>query len=77
MQHVKFSKKEAISTFYSQKTVGRYMKAICLFFSVSLCSWIGWELGASYGIMIAYWISFIGSLLGVFLGIFIYKRFLE
>lgn len=33
------------------------MKAICLFFSVSLCSWLGWELGASYGIMIAYWIS--------------------
>mgnify|MGYP003605476729 FL=1 len=53
------------------------MKAICLFFSVSLCSWIGWELGASYGIMIAYWISFIGSLLGIFLGILIYKRFLE
>jgi cytosine/uracil/thiamine/allantoin permease len=53
------------------------MKKICLFISISLCSWLGWEAGASWGIMTAYWISFFGSLLGVILGVLINRRFLD
>jgi len=53
------------------------MKKICLFVTIGLCSWLGWKLGASWGIMTAYWISFFGSLLGVYLGCFINRRFLD
>jgi|GEM_PF-607916 len=53
------------------------MKKICLFISISLCSWLGWEAGASWGIMTAYWISFVGSLLGVILGVLINRKFLD
>jgi len=53
------------------------MKKLVLFLSISICSWLGWKLGSSFGIMTAYWISFVGSLLGVFLGVFINRRFLE
>ncbi len=45
--------------------------------SISLCSWLGWEMGAWWGLMTAYWISFIGSLFGVILGVIINRRFLD
>ena len=53
------------------------MKKLCLFISISLCSWLGWKAGASWGIMAAYWVSFVGSLLGVILGVLINRRFFD
>jgi predicted outer membrane lipoprotein len=53
------------------------MKKLCLLLSISFFSWIGWKLGASFGIMTAYWLSFIGSLIGVVLGVIINQRFLD
>ena len=53
------------------------MKKICLFIAISLFSWLGWKLGASFGIMTAYWLSFIGSLVGVVAGCLVNQRFLD
>jgi len=53
------------------------MKKICLLLSISIGGWLGWKLGASWGIMTAYWISFIGSLIGVVIGVFLNCRFLD
>lgn len=53
------------------------MKKIVLFIAVSLVSWLGWELGASFGIMTAYWLSFVGSVVGVVAGVKFNSRFLE
>lgn len=53
------------------------MKKICLLIAITAGSWIGWELGASLGVMTAYWCSFVGSLLGVFVGYFFNQRYLD
>ena len=53
------------------------MKKLCLIIAISLCGWLGWKLGESFGIMTAYWMSFAGSLLGVFVGCFFNRRYLE
>lgn len=53
------------------------MKKICLITAITLFSWLGWMLGASFGIMTAYWLSFAGSLLGVVVGVSINRRFLD
>lgn len=53
------------------------MKQICLFIIISLFSWGGWALGASWGIMTAYWISFFGSLIGVVLGVLFNRKFFD
>lgn len=44
------------------------MKKICLLVSITLCSWLGWWLGDQFGMMTAYLLSFVGSILGVFVG---------
>jgi len=53
------------------------MKKICLITAISLFGWLGWKLGAPFGIMTAYWLSFAGSLIGVFVGCFINRRYLD
>lgn len=53
------------------------MKKICLLVAITLCSWLGWMLGDSFGIMTAYLMSFAGSLAGVFLGCFINRQYLN
>lgn len=53
------------------------MKKICLFTAISIFGWFGWKLGEPFGIMTAYWISFVGSLIGVFAGCFINRRYLD
>ena len=53
------------------------MKKICLILAITFCSWLGWRLGESYGIMTAYWLSFAGSLIGVLLGCFFNRRYLD
>jgi hypothetical protein len=45
------------------------MKTVIIILCVSLFSWIGWWLGARFGLMAAYLLSFIGSLIGVYGGV--------
>jgi TM2 domain-containing membrane protein YozV len=53
------------------------MKKIILFISVSLFGYIGWWCGAAIGgIMTAYLLSLVGSLVGVILGVRINRRYL-
>lgn len=53
------------------------MEKIILILTITLFSWLGWKLGDSYGLMTAYWLSFIGSLAGVIVGVFINRRYLN
>jgi hypothetical protein len=53
------------------------MRKISLIMTITLFSWLGWNLGESYGLMTAYWMSFGGSLVGVFVGCFINRRYLD
>jgi hypothetical protein len=53
------------------------MAKIILILTISLFSWLGWQLGDTYGLMTAYWLSFIGSLAGVFVGVLINRKYLQ
>jgi hypothetical protein len=53
------------------------MKKLCLFIFISLGGYAGWRLGASFGIMTAYFISLIGSLAGVIVGCIINRKYLD
>ena len=44
------------------------MKKICLLTSITLFSWIGWQLGNRFGVGIAYLISVLGSVVGAYVG---------
>ena len=52
------------------------MKKIVLLLSITFFGWVGWWLGARFGIMTAYWISFAGSLAGVYVGCRINRDYL-
>lgn len=52
------------------------LKKLILFIAISLGSWLGWEMGVSYGIMTAYWMSLVGSLVGVVAGVLFNGRFM-
>jgi len=53
------------------------MKKIILLFAITLCGWLGWIAGDSFGIMTAYLMGFAGSLIGVVLGVIINQRYLD
>ncbi len=53
------------------------MKKIILFLSISFFGWVGWRLGQGAGIMTAYLLSVVGSLLGVVVGVLFNRRYLE
>lgn len=53
------------------------MKKIILFLSISVFGWVGWWLGARFGIMTAYLISMATSLLGVVVGVLFNRKYLE
>ena len=53
------------------------MKKIVLLLSITIFGWIGWWLGARFGIMTAYFISFAGSLIGVYIGCRINRDYLD
>jgi len=53
------------------------MKKIILFLSISVFGWVGWWLGARFGIMTAYLISMATSLLGVVVGVLFTRKYLE
>ena len=41
---------------------------LCIFVGMSVGSWAGWALGESGGVMTAFLVSGVGSLVGVYLG---------
>ena len=53
------------------------MKKLSLMMTITILSWLGWKLGEPFGLMTAYWLSFAGSLAGVFVGCFINRRYLD
>ncbi len=53
------------------------MKKICLLVFITLGGSLGWWLGASFGIMTAYFVSLVGSLAGVVVGCIINQRYLD
>lgn len=55
------------------------MKKIILLLSITLFSWLGWEMGARLGgsLMTSYLLSFVGSLFGVYLAVKINRDYLE
>ena len=44
------------------------MDKLCIFIGVTVFGWLGWWLGARFGIMTGYVLSGIGSLVGVYVG---------
>ena len=58
--------------FYS----GMNMKTVIILLCVSLFSWIGWWIGARFGLMAAYLLSFIGSLIGAYGGVRINREYM-
>ncbi len=41
------------------------MKKLIILLSISLYGWIGWWIGSHFGLWIAYWSCFAGSIIGV------------
>jgi hypothetical protein len=52
------------------------MRKIWMIASVTICSWLGWTLGADFGAMTAYMLSFAGSLVGVVLAVWVNQKYL-
>lgn len=53
------------------------MRKIVMIASVTLFSWLGWMLGEDIGVMTAYWLSVVGSLVGVVTGVLFNRNFLS
>ena len=53
------------------------MRKIVTLASIALFSWLGWMLGEEIGVMSAYWLSFLGSLVGVVTGVLFNRNFLS
>jgi hypothetical protein len=53
------------------------MKKIVLLSSITIFSWGGWLLGEPFGMMTAYLLSFVGSLIGVYAGVKVNRNYLE
>lgn len=52
------------------------MRKIVMIASVTLFSWLGWMLGEELGMITAYMLSFVGSLVGVVTGWWFNKTWL-
>ncbi len=64
-------------TSVTKSTIYNNMRKIILLFSITIFGWDGWWLGAHIGIMTAYLICFIGSLLGVYVGVRIDQNYMN
>ncbi|HEY3298956.1 MAG TPA: hypothetical protein VGK34_09900 [Armatimonadota bacterium] len=53
------------------------MRNLCIFLTVTILSWVGWGLGARFGMMTAFTLSSIGSLVGVYVGWRIHRDYLS
>ena len=53
------------------------MNKLLIFIGMTAGSYAGWALGENFGIMTAFVISTIGSIIGIFAGWYINKEYLE
>ena len=53
------------------------MKKIILLTSITIFSWLGWAMGARFGLVSAYMLSFVGSLVGVYAGVKLNRNLME
>ncbi|WFB35989.1 hypothetical protein P3T73_17695 [Kiritimatiellota bacterium B12222] len=53
------------------------MNKLCIVIALTLLGWGGWWLGSKVGVMTAYTLSGVGSLLGVYVGWRINRDYLE
>ena len=53
------------------------MRKLCILIGVTVLGWVGWWLGAFVGLMTAFILSGIGSILGVYVGWRIHRDYLD
>ena len=53
------------------------MKKLLIFIFLSVFGWLGWILGEKIGVMTAYFISLIGSAVGIVLAVMLHRRLFE
>ena len=53
------------------------MNKLSIFIGMTVLGWVGWWLGAKVGVMTAFWVSSLGSMVGVYLGWRVYRDFIE
>ena len=53
------------------------MNKLCIFIGLSVFGWVGWWLGEKNGVMTAFVVSGIASLVGVYAGWRIYRDFFQ
>jgi hypothetical protein len=44
------------------------MNKVCIFIGMTVFGWIGWWIGDTFGLMTAFVVSSIGSMVGVYVG---------
>lgn len=45
------------------------MNRLCIFIGMTVFGWIGWWIGAKFGgFMTAFWVSCLGSIVGIYVG---------
>jgi hypothetical protein len=53
------------------------MGKLCIFVGMTVFGWIGWWIGARYGLTTGFVISTIGNIVGVYVGWRIYNEYLS
>ena len=53
------------------------MNKLCIFVGMTVFGWVGWWIGAKVGMMTAFILSGIGSIVGIYVGWRIYRDYLS
>ena len=53
------------------------MKKLCIIIGMTALSWGGWLVGERFGFMTAFFLSGLGSMLGVYVGWRVYRDYLS
>lgn len=53
------------------------MNRLCIFLGMTLIGWLGWWIGAKVGFMTAFFLSGLGSMVGVYVGWRINRNYFE
>jgi len=53
------------------------MKKLCILIAMTIFSLVGWQLGSGYGVFIAFLLSSIASMVGVYVGWRIYRDYFK
>ena len=61
---------------FNSKEGALTVQKLCIFIGMTAGSWVGWLLGDRFGMMTAFLISSLGSMVGVYLGWRIHRDYL-